>query len=147
MKQTGEMAGPSTAAEPRPSRVRALVLLILLHAASVGLVWLAMNAAAPDGSNRGVPYERLRLLDAEVARSIAIGAGLVLSLLAGRFVRASGCLVWAALAGGYLTWSVLDANQYGGHNLLPFEWAVALFCCLPLFVLVMIGRALGAIGR
>ena len=123
------------------------MLLILLHAASVGLVWLAMNAAAPDGSNRGVPYERLRLLDAEVARSIAIGAGLVLSLLAGRFVRASGCLVWAALAGGYLTWSVLDANQYGGHNLLPFEWAVALFCCLPLFVLVMIGRALGAIGR
>lgn len=106
-----------------------------------------MNAAAPDSSYRGVPYERLRPLEAEDARRIAIGAGLVLSLLAGRFVRASGCLVWAALAGGHLTWSVLDANRYGGHNLLPFEWAIALFCCLPLFALVMIGRALGAARR
>lgn len=141
------MAEPSTAAEPRPSRVRALVLLVLLHATSVGLFWLAMNAVMPDSSYRGVPYERLRLLEPEDARRIAVGIGLVLSLLAGRFVRASGCLVWAALAGGYLTWSVLDANQYGGHNLLPFEWAIAMLCCLPLFVLVMIGRAMGTAGR
>ena len=147
MKDTSEVAEPSTAAEPRPSRVRTLVLLVLLHATSVGLFWLAMNAVMPDSSYRGVPYERLRLLEPEDARRIAVGIGLVLSLLAGRFVRAPGCLVWAALAGGYLTWSVLDANQYGGHNLLPFEWAIAMLCCLPLFVLVMIGRALGAARR
>lgn len=143
MNEDREIEEPTLEGEPGPSRARTLTWLALLHATSVGLFWLGMNAVLPDGSNRGVSYERLRLLDAEDAKAIAAGLGLVLSLLAGRFVRASGCLIWAALAGGYMTWSVLDASRYGGHTLLPFEWGFAMLACAPLFLLVMIGRALG----
>ena len=142
MNEDSEIAEPTLEGKPRPSCARTLVMLALLHATSVGLFWLGMNAVLPDGSNRGVSYERPRVLDAEHAKAITVGLGFLLSFLAGFLVRASGCLIWIALAGGYMTWSVLDASRYGGHTMLPFEWGFAMLGCAPLFLLVISGRAL-----
>ena len=145
MNEDREIEEPTLKAKRGPSRACTLMGLVLLHATSVGLVWLGMNAVLPDGSNRGEYYERLQtqFIAYHIFMAVAAGLGIVLSLLAGFFVRASAFLSWGALATGYLTWSVLDASQYGGHGMLPFEWAFAIMAWAPLFLLVMIGRALG----